>query len=76
MLNDYIPFAIMCFAKNSRKHDSHLKVIYISTIEDFIQHLFATFNYLNEYPLIAEYGDEYEGHVVSFDDIDIIFFGY
>ena len=66
----------MCSATSNSRHPSNLPVPYIANVEDFLQHLYAVFFYLHEYPVVGDYSDNYDGHVVMFQDVEITFFTY
>ena len=55
------------------KHGRHLDVPYIEDLEGFLQHLMAMFEYLVTYPNVGDYNDNVDGHIVLFDDIEVIF---
>ena len=64
----------MCFSGTVSKEKEKLAVAYISNIDDFIDHLFAIFDYLYIYPTFPDYEDQYDGHVITFGDLEVTFF--
>ena len=64
----------MCYSTFNRKKGNDLEIPYISNVEEFIQHLFVVFYYLQQFPTHGDHADSYEGHIISFQDIDIIFY--
>ena len=64
----------MCFAKSTSPSTDILEVPYMENADDFVQHLMATFFYLVELPNVGDYHDGFEGHVIMFGDLEIIFF--
>ena len=51
-----------------------MQIPFISNLDEFLQHLFVVFYYLEELPNIGDFNDNVEGHVVTFDDLEVTFF--
>ena len=65
----------MCSPKRFTKESVSLQIVYISNLDDFIQHIFALFDYLNDFPVIGDYDDGFDGHIVIFDGMEVLFLG-
>ena len=64
----------MCSSQTISRSTPTLDIAYISNAEEFVQHLMAVFLYLVHFPMLGNYEDEYDGHIVYFDDLQIIFY--
>ena len=71
---DIVMKGIMCFSKTTRKEQLIMEVPYITSAEDLLQHLMAIFYYLVECPTLGDHHDNFDGHVVIFDGIELMFF--
>ena len=64
----------MCFSRTTLHQPEHLPIPHISNLEDLIKNLFVIFDYLQRLPVFGDYEDNYEGHIIVFDDLEITFF--
>ena len=63
----------MCCGKTTSS--CRLVVPYIQDVNEFIDNLMAMFDYLVDTPTMGDdYHDDYDGHVVVFDQIELIFY--
>ena len=65
----------MCCATVTSKEEFIFEIPYISNVEEFLQHLMAMYYYLVVFPTLGTYDDNFDAHVVQFDDLEVQFFG-
>ena len=65
----------MCYGRTISNHECDLQVPHIANVAQFVQHLFALFDYLSIFPTVGDYVDQLEGHLIVFGDLEVLFVG-